>query len=110
MKQQLRECQADVSHKLNEIIGLRAVLKEKTAKMEILEKQNKNHEDSLHSRTIDIEVSLLIAVYATAEMRHGHVHKMLTQCSYDNSLEGSLQSCAIFDCRMLSKVFSISMF
>ncbi|XP_026043101.1 leucine zipper putative tumor suppressor 1 isoform X2 [Astatotilapia calliptera] len=56
LKQQLRECQADVSHKLNEIVGLRALLKEKTAKMEILEKQNKNHEDSLHSRTIDIEV------------------------------------------------------
>ncbi|CAI5650682.1 unnamed protein product [Oreochromis niloticus] len=56
LKQQLRECQADVSHKLNEIVGLRALLKEKTAKMGILEKQNKNHEDSLHSRTIEIEV------------------------------------------------------
>uniref|UniRef100_A0A3Q0RC47 Leucine zipper tumor suppressor 1 n=1 Tax=Amphilophus citrinellus TaxID=61819 RepID=A0A3Q0RC47_AMPCI len=56
LKQQLRDCQADVGHKLNEIVSLRASLKERTAKMEILEKQNKNHEDSLHSRTIELEV------------------------------------------------------
>lgn len=56
LKQQLRDCQVDVGHKLNEIVSLRASLKERTAKMEILEKQNKNHEDSLHSRTIELEV------------------------------------------------------
>lgn len=60
MKQQLRDCQADVSHKLNEIVSLRASLKENTAKMETLEKQNKDHEDKLHCRTIEVEVSLLI--------------------------------------------------
>ncbi|XP_029915763.1 leucine zipper putative tumor suppressor 1 isoform X2 [Myripristis murdjan] len=56
LKQQLRDCQADVSHKLNEIVSLRASLKEITAKMEMLEKQNKDHEDKIHSRTIEVEV------------------------------------------------------
>lgn len=60
LKQQLRECQADVSHKLNEIVSLRASMKENTAKMEMLQKQNKDHEDKLYSRTIEVEVSLLI--------------------------------------------------
>ncbi|XP_041644135.1 leucine zipper putative tumor suppressor 1 [Cheilinus undulatus] len=56
LKQQLRDCQADVSHKLNEIVSLRALLRENAAKMETLEKQNKEHEDKLHSRTIEAEV------------------------------------------------------
>ncbi|XP_029999738.1 leucine zipper putative tumor suppressor 1 [Sphaeramia orbicularis] len=56
LKQQLRDCQADISHKLNEIVSLRASLKEITAKMETLKKQNKDHEDKLHSRTIEAEV------------------------------------------------------
>ncbi|KAM7391829.1 hypothetical protein PAMP_022486 [Pampus punctatissimus] len=56
LKQQLRDCQADVSHKLNEIVSLRVSLKEITAKMEMLEKQNKDHSDKLHSRTIEVEV------------------------------------------------------
>ncbi|XP_029367125.1 leucine zipper putative tumor suppressor 1 [Echeneis naucrates] len=56
LKQQLRDSQADVSHKLNEIVSLRASLKEISAKMEILQKQSKDHEDKLHSRTIEIEV------------------------------------------------------
>ncbi|XP_059194023.1 leucine zipper putative tumor suppressor 1 [Centropristis striata] len=56
LKQQLRDCQADVNHKLNEIVSLRASLKESTAKMETLERQNKDHEDKLHSRTIEVEV------------------------------------------------------
>lgn len=60
MKQQLRDSQADVNHKLNEIVSLRASLKENTAKMEMLEKQNKDHEDKLHSRTVEAEVSLLM--------------------------------------------------
>lgn len=62
LKQQLRDSQADVSHKLNEIVSLRASLKENAAKMETLEQQNKAHKDKLHSRTIEIEVSLLTAV------------------------------------------------
>lgn len=57
LKQQLRDCQADISHKLNEIVGLRASLKENAAKMELLEKQNKEHAGQLHSRTIEVEVS-----------------------------------------------------
>lgn len=60
LKQQLRDCQADISHKLNEIVSLRGSVKENTAKMEKLEKQNKDHEDKLNSRTIEVEVSLLM--------------------------------------------------
>lgn len=56
LKQQLKDSQADVSHKLNEIISLRALLKEVTAKMEVLEQQSRDHEDKLHSRTIEAEV------------------------------------------------------
>ncbi|XP_068559281.1 leucine zipper putative tumor suppressor 1 isoform X2 [Cebidichthys violaceus] len=56
LKQQLRDCQADVHHKLNEIVCFRASLKENTAKMEILERQNKDHDDKLRSRTIEVEV------------------------------------------------------
>uniref|UniRef100_A0A3Q3WE95 Uncharacterized protein n=1 Tax=Mola mola TaxID=94237 RepID=A0A3Q3WE95_MOLML len=43
LKQQLRDCQADVSHKLNDIVSLRVSLKESAAKIEMLEKQNKEH-------------------------------------------------------------------
>ncbi|XP_031705011.1 leucine zipper putative tumor suppressor 1 isoform X2 [Anarrhichthys ocellatus] len=56
LKQQLRDCQADVRRKLNEIVCFRASLKENTAKMEILERQNKDHDDKLRSRTIEVEV------------------------------------------------------
>ncbi|XP_056149978.1 leucine zipper putative tumor suppressor 1 [Lampris incognitus] len=56
LKQQLRDCQADISHKLNEIVSLKASLKEIAAKMEALEKQNKEHEDKIHSRTVEVEV------------------------------------------------------
>ncbi|XP_020506607.1 leucine zipper putative tumor suppressor 1 [Labrus bergylta] len=56
LKQQLRDCQTDVSHKLNEIVNLRALLRENAAKMETLEKLSKEHEDKLYSRTIEAEV------------------------------------------------------
>ncbi|KAM7017881.1 leucine zipper putative tumor suppressor 1 [Tautogolabrus adspersus] len=56
LKQQLRDCQTDVSHKLNEIVNLRALLRENAAKMDTLEKQNKEHEDKLYHRTIEVEV------------------------------------------------------
>ncbi|XP_047236350.1 leucine zipper putative tumor suppressor 1 isoform X2 [Girardinichthys multiradiatus] len=56
LKQQLRDCQADVSHKLNEIVSLRASLKENTARVERLEQQNKDYEDKLHSCTREVEV------------------------------------------------------
>ncbi|KAK5871595.1 hypothetical protein PBY51_004467 [Eleginops maclovinus] len=56
LKQQLRDGQADVKHKLNEIVSLRASLKENTAKMEMLERQNKDHEEKLHCRTREVEV------------------------------------------------------
>ncbi|KAL6114387.1 lzts1 [Pungitius sinensis] len=56
LKQQLRDCQADVNHKLNEIVGLKASLKENAAKTEKLERQSKEHDDDLRSRTIEVEV------------------------------------------------------
>lgn len=56
LKQQLRDSQADVSHKLSEIVSLRASLKEKAAKMELLESQSREHAQQLHSRTIEAEV------------------------------------------------------
>ncbi|XP_034727155.1 leucine zipper putative tumor suppressor 1 [Etheostoma cragini] len=56
LKQQLRDCKADVNHKLNEMVSLRVSLKENTAKMEMLERQNKDQENKLHSRTIEVEV------------------------------------------------------
>lgn len=57
LKQQLRDCQADIGHKLNEIVGLRASLRENAAKVELLENQNKERAGQLHSRTIEVEVS-----------------------------------------------------
>ncbi|KAM9744531.1 leucine zipper putative tumor suppressor 1 isoform 1-T2 [Menidia menidia] len=56
LKQQLRDCQADVSHRLNEIVSLRGSIKENVAKMEILEAQNKDYKDKLHSCTREVEV------------------------------------------------------
>lgn len=70
LKQQLRDCQADVSHKLSEIVSLRASLKESAAKMEMLEKQNKDHEDKLYSRTLEVEVSLLTVINSRKRYRH----------------------------------------
>lgn len=63
LKQQLRDCQADISHKLNEIVSLRTSLKENTVKTEMLEKHNKDQEDKLHLRTIEAEVSVVIIHY-----------------------------------------------
>ena len=57
LKQQLRDSKTDISHKLNEIVGLKASLKENAAKMELLEHQNEEHAGQLHSRTIEVEVS-----------------------------------------------------
>nr|XP_040052022.1 leucine zipper putative tumor suppressor 1 [Gasterosteus aculeatus aculeatus]XP_040052023.1 leucine zipper putative tumor suppressor 1 [Gasterosteus aculeatus aculeatus] len=56
LKQQLRDCQADVNHRLNEIFGLKASLKENAAKTEKLERQSKEHDGQLRSRTIEVEV------------------------------------------------------
>ncbi|KAK7934140.1 hypothetical protein WMY93_005036 [Mugilogobius chulae] len=56
LKQQLRDSQADVSHKLSEILNLRVQLKDVTTKMESFEKQSREHEDKLHTRTREAEV------------------------------------------------------
>ncbi|KAM8886053.1 leucine zipper putative tumor suppressor 1 isoform 2-T3 [Spinachia spinachia] len=56
LKQQLRDCQADGNHKLNEIVGLKASLKENAAKTEKLERQSKENDGELRSRTIEVEV------------------------------------------------------
>ncbi|XP_077571033.1 leucine zipper putative tumor suppressor 1 isoform X3 [Stigmatopora nigra] len=56
LKQQLRDSHEDVSHKLNEIVSLRAQLKEIAAKADKLAKENKDNGDRLRSRTIQVEV------------------------------------------------------
>ncbi|XP_019949270.2 leucine zipper putative tumor suppressor 1 [Paralichthys olivaceus] len=56
LKQQLRDSQADVNTRLNEIVSLRASLKENAVKMEVLEKQSKDHEDKLRFCTVEAEV------------------------------------------------------
>ncbi|XP_054630238.1 leucine zipper putative tumor suppressor 1-like isoform X2 [Dunckerocampus dactyliophorus] len=56
LKKQLRDCQEDVSHKLSEIVSLRVQLKEITAKTEMLEKENKDRSDKLHTRSVEVEV------------------------------------------------------
>lgn len=56
LKQQLRDSKADVTHKLNEIVSLKASLKENRGKMEVLQQQNKENEEKIHSRTVDVEV------------------------------------------------------
>lgn len=56
LKQQLRDSQADIGHKLSEIVSLRASLKEKAAKMEVLESQSRAHAHQLNARTIEVEV------------------------------------------------------
>ncbi|KAK6312913.1 hypothetical protein J4Q44_G00162600 [Coregonus suidteri] len=56
LKHQLRDSQAGVTHKLNDIVSLKASLKETRAKMEALEKQNKLQEDKIRSRSVDVEV------------------------------------------------------
>lgn len=60
LKQQLRDSQADVGHKLSEIVSLRASLKEKAAQMELLESRSREHAQQLNSRTIEVEVGALI--------------------------------------------------
>ncbi|KAM9547186.1 leucine zipper putative tumor suppressor 1-like isoform 1-T3 [Salvelinus alpinus] len=56
LKQQLRDSQACVTHKLNDIVSLKASLKETRSKMEALEKQNKLQEEKIRSRSVDVEV------------------------------------------------------
>ncbi|XP_061116745.1 leucine zipper putative tumor suppressor 1 isoform X2 [Conger conger] len=56
LKQQLKDSQADVSHKLNEIVSLKAALKETKSVVETLEQKNKEQEEAVHSRTVEVEV------------------------------------------------------
>ncbi|XP_062398520.1 leucine zipper putative tumor suppressor 2 homolog [Sardina pilchardus] len=56
LKQQLKDSQADVGHKLSDIVNLRAALREAKSKMEELEKKNKDNEDSMRSRRAEVEV------------------------------------------------------
>ncbi|XP_063050801.1 leucine zipper putative tumor suppressor 2 homolog [Engraulis encrasicolus] len=56
LKQQLKDSQADAAHKLGEIVGLKGALREAKAKMEELERKNKENEDALHSRCAEVEV------------------------------------------------------
>ncbi|XP_021476787.2 leucine zipper putative tumor suppressor 1 isoform X2 [Oncorhynchus mykiss] len=56
LKQHLRDSQADVTHKLNDIVSLKVSLKETRDKMEALGQQNKEQEDKIHSRSVEVEV------------------------------------------------------
>lgn len=56
LKQQLKDSQADVSHKLNEIVSLKAALKETKSKVETLEQKNKEQEEAVRARTVEVEV------------------------------------------------------
>ncbi|XP_076126283.1 leucine zipper putative tumor suppressor 1 [Alosa pseudoharengus] len=56
LKQQLKDSQADVGHKLSDIVNLKAALREAKSKMEELEKKNKENEDSIRSRCAEVEV------------------------------------------------------
>lgn len=87
MKQQLRDSQADIGQKLNEIVSLRASLKENAAKLEMFEKQNKEHAHKLHSRTVEIEVSLMFLWQFNAQWQsnqdfRGHMKDREDVCFY----------------------------
>ncbi|KAL0979645.1 hypothetical protein UPYG_G00187710 [Umbra pygmaea] len=56
LKLQLRDSQADVNHKLNDIVSLKALLKETRTKIEALELKNKVQEDKIHTCSVDVEV------------------------------------------------------
>lgn len=60
LKQQLRDSQADLSHRLSEVLSLRASLKDKAARMELLESQGRAHAQQLSSRTTEAEVGALM--------------------------------------------------
>lgn len=67
LKQQLRDSQADVGHKLSEIVGLRASLKEKAARLELLESQSRAHAQHLNARTIQAEVGTWVKRFSPSE-------------------------------------------
>ncbi|KAG9354765.1 hypothetical protein JZ751_001478 [Albula glossodonta] len=54
--EQLKDSQADVSHKLNEIVSLKATLKETKSMIEALEQKTKEQEEAVHARTVEVEV------------------------------------------------------
>ncbi|XP_064203491.1 leucine zipper putative tumor suppressor 1 [Anguilla rostrata] len=56
LKQQLKDSQADVTHKLNEIVSLKAALKETKSGVEALEQKNKEQEEAVRSRIVEVEV------------------------------------------------------
>ena len=58
LKQQLRDRQTDVNHKLNEIVSLKSALKESKSRIEALERHSSEDKDRIHSRTVEVEVSL----------------------------------------------------
>lgn len=59
LKQQLKDSQAEVTSKLNEIISLRAALRESRSKMEELEERQRECEKMLLLRSTEIEVCAL---------------------------------------------------
>ena len=56
LKQQLKDSQADVGHKLSEIVNLKAALREAKNKMGELERKSKENEDAIRTRCAEVEV------------------------------------------------------
>lgn len=56
LKQQLKESQTDLNAKTSEILSLKAQLKDVRGKMDGVEMKTQNMEDSLHTKTMELEV------------------------------------------------------
>lgn len=56
MKQQLKDSQTELNCKTNEVLSLKAQLKDVRAKMELLEMKIQDLEDSLHPKAMELEV------------------------------------------------------
>lgn len=59
LKQQLKDSQADVASKLSEIVSLRAALREARSKVEELEENHRESEETLRLRSTEMEVCVL---------------------------------------------------
>lgn len=66
LKQQLRDCQADVNHKLNEIVSLKSTLKESRTKIDALEERSQEDHEQIRTRTVEVEVGLFSCSLAAA--------------------------------------------
>jgi len=66
LKQQLRDCQADVNHKLNEIVSLKSTLKESRTKIDALEERRQEDHEQIRTRSVEVEVGFFSCSLAAA--------------------------------------------